>query len=238
MFRCRNTSSVPYVRAVVSPHFSQQKDDQQLLPPILQIISQENVQLEHFEWDDRFTILRADFLDCQTQSDDKTLGASLKILNSETGHSSVWIRPAIIINGYEYSSRSGEISHTAASGRFIHKGGIIEPEVINQIVQETKNLAQVGIVQYLKAQNETVEYDHALEFTKNLEMMPNRFTDILAAQWKRQEIIKKVQVMENIAEIIKDLPLFQKVTIQNQLGRFIHLFEDCADTTTEINRYI
>ena len=222
-------------RAVLTSHYSRDKDDIHVIPPALEGLRADSTELSEFTYDSDFTHLTARFNDCRVAQGDSELVASVSVVNSETGHSSIWIYPTVTVNGYTYANKRGDISNNLH--RIIHRGEF-KVEEFRQIVQDTKNLAQIGIVQYLRAQNETVTGEHAAEFVKTIEDFPNRFAQLLENDWKERQAIVKVDAMNQIVRMAQELPLFQKISVSRQVGRFIKLFENSQRDRVELLEFI
>jgi hypothetical protein len=232
LLRCRTIDNdVPLCRAVLTSAFSRDKDDINVIPPALEALKADTTDLASFIWDEDCTHLIARFNDCKIEQGTQYLTASLSLVNSETGHSSIWIYPTITVNGYEYANRRGDISHQLK--RIIHRGEF-KSEEFKKIIEDTKNIAQVGIAQYLRAQDETVTGEHALDFVNTIEDFPKRFASLLEDAWKQEQAIRKVEVMHQVMQLVQELPLFQKLSVSRQVGRFIHLFENSEAETTNI----
>jgi hypothetical protein len=231
LIRCINQNDKVECRAVLSEHFSRDKDDIHVIPPTIEALKDNDTDISVFDWDDQHTHMVTKFNDCQINQGDTNLTGSVTLINSETGHSSVWIYPTIVINGYEYSNKKGDISNNLH--RIIHRG-TFKVEEFKQIIQDTKRIAQVGIVQYLRNQNEVTTVENAVNFVETLEDIPTRFSKILGNEWQNQQNIRKVDVMQQIMQLAQELPLFQKISVSRQVGRFIRLFENTQKEQTDI----
>jgi len=235
VLRCRNPkleTSFLTCRAVVSPSFSKMRDDRHVFPIVLNALEGANIDYAYFEYDDHITQLLIRYLDSRAVYNDVEVIGSVSIINSETGHSAVRIEPSISVGQYELRNQWGEKSEH--SKRIIHRGYLPKAEEITQVIKELKNISQVGVIQYLRACQETIDKSEALEFVQNLDQFPKRFSLLLEDEWLDQEALNKANVMMRVLQLAKDLPLVQSLTVRQQIGRFAHLFEDCADEITQV----
>jgi hypothetical protein len=232
LLRGINRGTGLFCRAVLSPSFSRERDDKHIFPVILDGLSEiRGIENKLFTWDDNISELRVSYPNTLVKHDNNDIEACVSIINSETGHSSIWIEPSIVVGGYEFKNVQGE---NPGITRIRHYGDTPKAAVIKQAVQELNNIAQVGILQYLRASTETVTSKEAIDFIESINNYPNRFKNILTEELEKQERVSKTEVLKQVLSAAKDLPILQTLTIKRQVGRFIRLFENTQNDFLEL----
>jgi hypothetical protein len=222
----RNTSSdTKYlIRAVLTDSYGI-IDDSQVFPAVLDTLAEQLIEVyRKFEFDEHITRLFVDFPDCSAVYQGAEHIAGLVISNSETGHSSVWIEPSVNIPNCHFVNRS-VLRSQGVDCRVVHRGEISDKR-IKDMVLKAKEIAQVGVVQIAEAWNEMLPIARVLSFTKQMEAMPDRIRDILDENWSHQEEISKAAAAQQIILAVKDLPLFQRLQVEQAAGSFIGLFHN------------
>lgn len=231
------SSASDHVRAVLSDKYGV-IDDHHVFPQVMDRLRDlGNVTFRVFRYDDHITQLIVEFTDAQVEHNGITHIAGAQITNSETGHSSVWIEPVVHIPNCTYSSRH-ILSGQGCNMRMVHKGRV-DHQRIAPMINQCKQIAQVGVVQLIESWTQTVTQDHAIRFARSIISLPKRMTDILEEEWKDEQRIVKAEAARRIILLAQELPLFQRVQIEHQTGKLIGLFQGyrsrMSDIMNEIN---
>jgi hypothetical protein len=212
------------IRAVLTDSYGV-IDDSQIFPVVLDTLAEQSVELfRKFEWDDHITRLFVDFEDANATYQNVKHIAGMVISNSETGHSSVWIEPSVNIPNCHFVNRS-ILKGQGFNCRIVHRGEVDNKQLKNMVLK-AKEIAQVGVVQIAEAWDEMLPRARFLSFTKQMEVMPNRIKLALEEQWMHQEDMSKAAAARDIILAVKDMPLFQRLQIEQETGSFIGLFSN------------
>jgi len=226
------TDTVIHVRAVLTDSYGI-IDDDQVFTVALDTLAEQGVELfRRFEYDDHITRLFVDFPDTQIVYHGIEHQAGLLISNSETGHSSVWIEPSVHIPSCHFVSRS-VLKGQGVECRVVHRGELSN-ERLKAMVLKAKEVAQVGLVQIAEAWDQMLPIARVLSFTRTMDAMPDRIREILEENWSHQEEISKVIAAREIILAVQDLPLFQRLQIEQAAGGFIGIFQNYQTRLTQI----
>jgi hypothetical protein len=210
------------VRAVLSPSYTV-VDDSWLYPLVLDILEEQNTHYWNFSWDTHLTRLLVEFPDLEVRDDDGILyKGGLVISNSETGHSAVWAEPCVYVGGSLIVNRRS-LAGQGLRTRLIHRGTIDEVRV-TPLVEQAREIAQVGIVQLMEAQQNLVKKVQALKYAERLDVLPKRMYDILAEEWENEQEISRLAAARRILVLAQDLPLFQRVPLEQAAGAYTGVF--------------
>lgn len=212
------------VRAVLSDAYGI-IDDEFLFPEIFKALEdRKDIGLRLFQHDDRLTQLVINFSDATGIHYHQEYTAGLVITNSETGHSSVWIEPVVHIPSATFVSRH-LLKKQGLDCRIIHRGKFPAERVASMVAQ-AKEIAQVGIVQLAEAFETSVSSSHAISFVKSIDALPNRFAAILEEEWANEERIIKAEAARRVILLAQELPLFNRIQVEQCAGTFIGLFDN------------
>jgi 1-aminocyclopropane-1-carboxylate deaminase/D-cysteine desulfhydrase-like pyridoxal-dependent ACC family enzyme len=117
--------------------------------------------------------------------------------------------------------------------RFVHRG-VPKLQEVKEMITRAKDIAQVGIVQLLEAQQQIINKDYALAFTKNIEALPKRIYDILEEEWEEVAELNRLQVASRILVLAQELPLFQRITVEQAACGITKVFDNFQSRMMEI----
>ena len=226
-----------HIRAVLSDRYSV-IDDLDLFKILFDVLrDRTDISYRLMSWDDRITQLSIDFNDCTGEHDGRTYTAGLSITNSETGHSSVWVEPVVHTGDISFYNRR-VLKGQGCDCRVVHRGTLAEGR-IQPMVEKAKEIAQVGVVQLAEAFQTTISRDHALRAIDSIDSLPSRFVAILEEEWAEEQEIIKGEAARRVLLFAKELPLFQRISVQQAAGRITGLFsgykQRFADLAKEIS---
>jgi hypothetical protein len=227
-------------RAVLSRIFTTEYDNKIIFPPILKAFATPDISYEQFILEDHIARLDTRFDDINVDYQDEHIIGGINVTNSETGFSSVWIDPVVVIDGvYVLGSRT--CARKIWKGfRIVHKGlGINQEDTVRETladIEEAKKAVQVGIIQYMEATQEPVNLTDATVFASSLDMLPKRFVGILENEWLRTVELKRTKVIKDILKAAADLPILAKTYIEQSCGSWIGLFSDYQTRLLEITK--
>jgi len=239
LLRCVDNNRME-CRAVLSRIFTTEYDNKIIFPPILQALATEDIGYEQFILEDHIARLDTRFTDINVDYQEEHIVGGINVTNSETGFSSVWIDPVVVIDGvYVLGSRT--CARKAWKGfRIVHKGLNINPEdTVKETladVEEAKKAVQVGIIQYMEATQEDVSLKDATVFAASIDMLPKRFVGILENEWLRTVELKRTRVIKDILKAAAELPIIAKSHIEQRCGDYINLFNDYQNRLLEITK--
>lgn len=224
-----------WTRAVLGPQYPTTRDDIYTFPVVLQALANSNSVITKFHVEPNVTELVAKFTDTRTFFDthDSIGGPSgtfevtgcLSITNSETGHSSLWIEPHIeIFDGMWIGNRFGD----KVSARYVHRGTMPTMEELFEDIEKAKQIAQIGIIQYLEQCESSMTSKEAIKYMEDMTVLPNRFANMIEKEIRDQERILKVQLIRRILQATQELPLVQSLQIRREVGGCLGLFENTA----------
>jgi hypothetical protein len=218
LFRMRDEN---IVRAVLTEKYGVM-DDIDVLPVVIQELKNDTTSPRWLHRDDQITQLAINFDELQTKFEGDGYQAGMVVSNSETGYSSVWIEPVIFSGQYSFYNRTALLKE-GMHLRMVHRGRV-DTERLKPMIAQSKEAAQVGIVQLLEASQETISGNYAINFVRATDALSKRFKDILEEEWKEEEYITKLNASRRILECASELPLFQKLTVEQQVGKLTGLF--------------
>lgn len=234
LFRMEEDSTV---RAALSDSYGI-IDDKDLFPILFDILnSREDVVLRRFEQDSFITQLAVDFADCRGEHNGTEYVAGLLVTNSETGHSAVWVEPIVHIPNCSFVSRR-LLKRQGVDCRIIHRGNFPR-ERVAPLITQAKEIAQIGITQLAEAFQQPIQTERAINFARNMDSFPNRFVQILEEEWAEEENLIKAEAARRMLLLAQELPLFQRIQVEQDTGKFIGLFDNYksrfSDIMEEIN---
>jgi hypothetical protein len=208
-------------RAVMSTSYNPM-DDHQLYPIVLDELAEEDIfNHKFFEQDGHITKLTTAINDENTQL---PYYASITTTNSETGHSSVWIEPSVIIKDLNLQLANRTAVRDMIS-RFIHRGSITEDK-IKKAIKAAKKIAQVGVIQLMEAEREVVDPTEVVEFMEAMDFFPKRFSLIVEEEIKDDKQLFRMAAVKKILIQAKELPLIQQIAVEQSAGKFLKLFDN------------
>jgi len=198
--------------------------------------NRDDIQYSMLEYDNHFTQLYAYFNNARGVHEEREYRAGLCITNSETGHSSVWIEPVVSLLGSHFFNRR-TLKAQGVDCRIIHRGDLQKDRIISA-VEASKIAAQVGVVQLAEQFNSPTNKDRALRFIENTQAFPSRFVQILEEEWQDKENLVKAEAALQILSLAKELPLFQRININQEVGKYLGLFSNYRTRFGEIAKEI
>jgi len=225
LLRCVEDGEQDYCRAVLSPMYTIKYDNHLIFPIILNVLKNENVSLRSFANDTIMARMECVIDNSEVKYQNHVVTPGIMITNSETGHSSLWIEPVVIINGKFTLASRHYIRQEYPAFRHIHKGEGIDQAEIETTVKKALEVAQVGVIQYLEKLNEPIRAEKALDFANSIEALPKRFTALYEDQWKQEENLLKERVLQDILAAASELPLLSKIAVEQSVGRWFGIFE-------------
>jgi hypothetical protein len=232
MLRCIITGGPRTCRAVVGPRFDTSKDDVFVFPIIIQGLRDVAKDNEDLAWHfgmkySHFTILKVSFKESAALHNGLFCTAGITISNSEVGLSCLTIQPSIRAGWqvpYDFIDSSSE-----GTTMFRHVGEL-EPIKVLEAIERAREVSEIGISTVLKISTETVQDPgkECLEFIKNTPAIPNRIGILLEQEWKKEEHARKFDLATSILAACEKLPVFQKYQAQQEVGRYIGLFQSSA----------
>ena len=212
------------IRAVMSDGYTLMDDDM-LYPVVTEALAAENItNYSLLEYDDHITRLMIRFSDAQGTFQNMEHTAGMVVTNSETGHSAVWVEPAVFANGYTWMNHNA-LRQQDMKCRLIHRGEI-SPDKIREMIQQAKKISQVGVVQLAEAWNERVTGPQVVALMKSFDVMPVRLQSIFEEQMEHIVDIEKANVAQQILKLAQELPLFSRIQVEQSVGSFIGLFSN------------
>jgi hypothetical protein len=239
LLRCvTNNEKEDSCRAVLSPIFTTNYDNKLIFPVILQALQDIDVSLRNFLLDPLLTRLELTLNNSTVNYENIKLTPGIMITNSETGHSSLWIEPIVVINNSYFLASRRHIRSEMPSFRRIHKGSGVSLEQISLTVSEAVKASQVGVVQYMELKNTPVKVEKAVDFVSSLDALPKRFVGIFEDEWKREQELKKDRVLRDILTAAKELPILNQIAIEQATGSWVGIFEKYTSRLAKIQQSI
>lgn len=215
------------VRAVLSTGYHC-IDDHELIPKVITSLEElenpKNLRFLNCTWSDQITRMLVLFEDCKTIYNNQEYFAGISIVNSEVGQSSVWIEPIVFNNSYVIYNRAS-LQKQQVNCRVVHRGAQTFDK-LNEMISQAKRIAQVGLVQFIESTHEMISKEHALQFVKTIDVLPSRFQLLLEDEWQNELELSRAQVTIKILKAAQELPLFQRVMIEQQAGKITKLFDN------------
>lgn len=224
----------PKVRAVLSSGYGIM-DDHEVFPVVLNTLQEEHpehLNFSSFVWDDNLTRLFVEFDDCRRNYNNTEHVAGILISNSEVGQGAVWIEPIVSIPTAHFADRRS-LAAQGVNMRIIHRGDF-NPERVQEMVKQAREIAQVGLVQLAESWDVKLPMAQALSYAKDIDSMPKRIYDILEEEWSKDEMIAKIEAAKKIMELAKSLPLFQRTPLEQAAGRMTGLFNNYQSRIAQI----
>lgn len=237
LFRFNEASTPNYVRAVLSDRYGI-IDNTELFPLIFESLQKrDDIVYRKFECDEKITKLLLDFADCRTVFKEKSYTAGLSIINSETGHSSVWIEPTVHLSASVSLSNRTILRKQGVNCRAVHRGNL-SGERIAPMIEEAKEIAQVGILQTEEAYDSYISTEHALRSVTASPQCPNRWTTLLEVEWKEQKEISRAKVATRLVELAQELPLFTRIQVEQEAGKLMKLYQNYSSRMANVMQMI
>jgi len=222
------------VRAVLSDRYGIM-DDHEVFPVVIEELQKEHeghLNFATFAVDDNITRLFVEFEDCRRTYNNTEHVAGVLISNSEVGQGAIWIEPIVNIPAAHFADRRS-LAAQGVNLRIIHRGEF-NPERVQELVRQAREISQVGVVQLAEAWDNRVPMAQALSYAKDIDSMPKRLYDILEEEWSRDETIAKIEAAKKIMELAKSLPLFQRTPLEQAAGRMTGLFDNYQSRIAQI----
>lgn len=211
------------VRAVLTSKYGI-IDNIVVFPTIIHELMDINTYPRYFTNTDCITRMSVCFPDTKVIIHNNQYEAGMTITNSETGHSSVWVEPAIFMNNFIFHHRAG-LRNEDINLRIVHKGNI-ETDRIKEMASDAKEAAQVGIVQLAETSQQNISTAHAIDFIRSINPLGSKLRNIIIEDWETQQTLNKMTVMQEILQAAKDLPILQTIAVEQQVGRFSGVFKN------------
>ena len=212
------------VRACLTDHYGI-VDDHQVFPVVFEVLAdQKNWSIREFVQDEQVTRMLIHFNDATAHFKDIDHTAGLWITNSETGHSAVWIEPVVSIPGCVFANRQ-VLRNQNVDIRIVHRGEV-DHNRVRSMVAAAKDVAQVGLVQVMEAWEDKIASAHALRFAKSIDSFPKRMYDILEEEWADEIELAKAAVAQRIMSLAAEMPLFQRIQVEQSASKVIGLFNN------------
>lgn len=222
---CYDEGLPVHCRAVLTERYGM-VDDHQLFPVIFSAVEGSDFQAvyQQFLTDENISQLYIHFPDATSEYNDMTYRSGVMVTNSETGHSSVWIEPVVYGNGINFQNRA-TLQKQGVKCRLVHRGS---PQLtqVQEMITRARDIAQVGLLQAIEASQETVSKDYALAYTKSIDGLPRRFYYILQDEWQEQQDVARDQVARRIIQLAQELPLFQRISIEQSACAVTKVFNN------------
>jgi len=232
MFRFNHAVEPNHVRAVLSDVYGKM-DDLDLFKVLLEVMDErQDISYRLLEYDAHITQLFIDFNDCQGVHNGTTYTAGLCVTNSETGHSAVWIEPVVHALHCSYFNRR-TLRQQGVDCRIVHRGKLAQKRV-QPMVEKAKEIAQVGITQLAESFQSRFSRDAAIRMAQNMEALPSRFVQLLEEEWSQEEDLIRAEAARRILLLAQELPLFQRIQIQQDTGKMLGLFTNYKDRFSDL----
>lgn len=220
------------IRAVLSQRFSTECDNIHLLPAIFNAVKSlanaypdthqpsENIQPNYS--DDIFT-LKIPYAQMTTElPNGEKFYAGIIITNSEVGLASASVAPVIT------TSRRYYIDNARDGVTAIRHIGEADPERVANGVEKALKAAQVGIAELVRAYHNPINNIHQeLEIIqKKYDAIPNSAVLSIMDALADVPTISQLELANHLLEALQDLPLFQKLMAEKQVGSYLKLFSD------------
>lgn len=223
-----SVANIDWCRAVLSDQYTTNYDDHLTFPPILNVVdNDETLSINKFNRYGEITRLELGIKDAATTYNNTYLSAHVLITNSETGHSSLWIEPAIRLHsstGFLLGNRHLFFKANNLP-RLIHRGVGVNHDRILELLKEAKEAAQIGIVQYIEASEVVVPVQRVEKLIQESNVIPNRFISILRRKWNKEEVTQQEAALE-ILRLAATLPILSIIQVEQHVGRWIGIFKD------------
>ena len=231
MFRCYHENDQRYARAVLGPSYPTDCDDRHLYPIALSALeAQENITILLFSKTDHITELLVQYNDVNVEFNGSTVRGTVSISNSETGHSAIWIEPTIqIYNNVYLGNNRGD-----GTSRYIHRGELPTIAELTDAVRKAKQVAQVGVIQYLEEAQGFVTPKQVSGYLNDLVVLPRRFCKIIEEEIKDAERVQKGELIRKILLAASQLPLIQQLQVRREVGKYVGVFENTASRIAAI----
>ena len=215
-------------RAILSTRFTPELDDDKILPQIFESLkiaykdNLENLHIQSFKKEHDISVTELVFKDAKVNLNGITYYSGVQIVNSEVGRSSVWIRPMILsTDGHTFSDRNAEgcfsIRHT----------GELVTEKTTTAVAEAHRVSQVGVYRLLQTQNEMVKpLDEVKSLVEKSDFLAMRLVDIVEEEYQNTQYVSRLSLAKSLLLAVQELPLFQKYLAEQEIGRWLGLFEN------------
>ncbi len=195
-----------------------------VFPNVLDALVNESFNITNVLESHQILFVQIDFPECSLVHEGDKYTAGLAVTNSETGHSAVWIEPVVRSNNMIFANRS-RLPAEGVNCRLIHKGSF-NTEQLRSMIQQCKDIAQVGVVQLLEAKNDMITTDHAMQYVSRLDGFSKKLADTVKAEWEQRQQISRLEVTRKILELAQELPVFQRLLVTQQASRVTNLFKD------------
>jgi hypothetical protein len=197
-------------------------DDTLIMPVIMKALEGQDVDIS-YNRDGliSYTLIKFNKINI-TQGDD-VFSAGIAITNSETGHSALWIEPVVFNNAHVINNRRALF----AEGADIRISHITDfnPERIQKMIKFCTDIAQVGITQYLEYKDDIVTAKEVVNFMKSKDTIPKRFISIMEEQLAHEVEITRQMAWRKILDLAKELPLFQRNQMNQDVGEWTGIFK-------------
>jgi len=234
LLRCYINSKYEHIcRAVLSSVYTRAYDNYLVFPVVLDALKDVNLELRKFMNDGVITRMEV-LLNKVVDYEGRKIRSGLMITNSETGHSSLWIEPIVVVDNYFLFACRANLEYSKF--RQIHKGQGVEKDKIAEMVKEALRISQVGVIQYMENLHKPIKQQKAIDFAKNLEALPNRFVIIMEQEWALEQELKKEKVIRDILTAAAELPILNRIQIEQSVGNWMGMFHNYEDRFTRLEQ--
>lgn len=230
------------IRAIFSTrHSGDNMDDHKVIPIVLDQLVQlakdqdeSDLHIKNFFKQEDFTVLRVFYKHLKAEKDEQTYYAGVTVTNSETGKSSVWIRPTI--RGGNYTGMFDFIDKLNEGATSIKHVGELKEDRIRKGIELAKEVAQIGISRLMETNEEMIPQPgkHVGEFIKKADFLPNRLIDILEEEYKEVQEASRLAIAKSILTEVKSLPIYEKHLAEGEVGRYLDLFRNSKKRLKQI----
>jgi hypothetical protein len=244
VLRCHNGIA----RATVSTRFSNSLDDIHLFPVVFEGLDElypcvnnggdtpDDIHLISFTKSEEVTVLNLAFLDLKVELDGVIAYAGATIVNSETGWSSVWIRPSI--RGiFDNATAKYNFLDRASEGTWsVRHTGDLTSSNIKKALSEARDVAQTGLHRLLQTSHEIVSnpVEEVKVIVKNCNFLTQRVLDVLEEEYKDIQETNRLKLARSILDAVKPLPLFKRQLAELEVGRYLNLFDNSKSRLVEV----
>jgi hypothetical protein len=228
-------------RGIVSSGFNTNYDDYLVFPLIMNILEQskDQILIRNFSKTESLTSLSVLFSDLFVDHEGKQFTAGVQFLNSEIGRSSLWIKPIIHMTDWIYPNFLFSDKTQDGSTAIRHIGKSIDHyELFNDYIKKAQKAAQVGIYQLLKAEKEEVinPVEDIKKFGEQTDHFTKNIINILTEEFEQITQTNKLHIAMSMLKAIKELPLFNRTLAEQEVGRYLNLFENTEERFEQISQ--
>ena len=246
-------------RAVFSGQYNGSIDDDKLFPQVFNTITNleeqplDKIAISRWWRDEDLTVLDLAFTEMAVHHDNYLYIPTIKIINSEVGKSSVWIKPELLVTyksialadadatmiptdqASKTNSYFGFLDSSNEGATCIRHRGNLHSGTISFGIKKALKAAQVGVHKLLSASTEKVEpIEETKQIIKASTHIPNRILSILEDEYKDKKEATRLEVARSILKAISTMPIFAQHLAAGEVGRHLDLFRDTESRMKQI----